>query len=543
MAGRKSKYEKNIKITDHKIWKVAEYIRLSQEDYNNSIEEKKESNSITSQKTLLQEYIKEHQDLEFYDHYIDDGYTGTDFNRPGFQRMLEDMKNRKINCILVKDLSRLGRNYIEVGNYIEQIFPLFDIRFIAINDNIDSYKDPNSTNTILLPFKNLINDEYCRDTSLKIRSALNGRKKKGEYVGAFPAYGYIKSKEDYHKLIVDKESAQIVRKIFNWYVNEGMGCLSICHKLNDIGVLNPTGYKRKILKQNYKNYNIQQEDYSWTTSTVRKILSNDVYIGNITQGKRKVKSYKIHKLEQIPEEEWITVKNMHEPIIDKKLFEKAQDIRKKDTRIQKDGKLSLWAGKIKCKDCGKAMNKKTSKNKIGTIYQYYICSTYQKKSHELCTKHTIRLELIEKAVLQTIQEQITNLANVESIVKKLQETPDIANHNISILKEKQREIEKIQNLKKALYQDWKNNDITKEEYILYKKDYEQEIEKLKIIIENIEKENENEIKIKQEKMKEIEEFKKQKNIIKLDKTIIEELIESIEICENKKIIIHFKFKN
>ena len=178
MAGRKSKYIlENSNTKETKTWSVAVYIRLSQEDSNNG-EDKQESNSITSQKAILNEFIEEHDDLVIYDIYVDDGYTGTDFNRPAFQKSLEDMRNGNINCILVKDLSRLGRNYIEVGNYIEQIFPLFNIRFIAINDNVDSFKNPTSTNTILVPFKNLINDEYCRDTSIKIRTALNGRKKK-----------------------------------------------------------------------------------------------------------------------------------------------------------------------------------------------------------------------------------------------------------------------------------------------------------------------------------------------------------------------------
>ena len=176
MAGRKSKYSFQTQ-NPTKIWSVAVYIRLSQEDKDNG-KDKQESNSITSQKALLNEFIKDHNDLVIYDTYVDDGYTGTDFNRPRFQKLLEDMRNGNINCVLVKDLSRLGRNYIEVGNYIEQIFPLFNIRFIAINDNVDSFTNPTSTNTILVPFKNLINDEYCRDTSIKIRSALNGRKKK-----------------------------------------------------------------------------------------------------------------------------------------------------------------------------------------------------------------------------------------------------------------------------------------------------------------------------------------------------------------------------
>ena len=176
MAGRKSKYF-STKEPLEKQWMCALYIRLSQEDSDNG-EEKQESNSITSQKALLNEFVEEHEDLNIYNTYIDDGYTGTDFNRPGFQELLEDMRKGNINSVIVKDLSRLGRNYIEVGNYIEQIFPIFNIRFIAINDSVDSYKNPTSINTILVPFKNLINDEYARDTSIKIRSALNGRKKK-----------------------------------------------------------------------------------------------------------------------------------------------------------------------------------------------------------------------------------------------------------------------------------------------------------------------------------------------------------------------------
>ena len=173
MSGRKSKY-----FTENKkeVWSVALYIRLSQEDADNGTD-KQESNSVTSQKNILNEFVEEHNDLVVYDTYIDDGYTGTDFNRPSFKKLLEDIKSGSVNSVIVKDLSRLGRNYIEVGNYIEQVFPLFNIRFISINDGIDSFKNPSSTNTILVPFKNLINDEYARDTSIKIRTSLNEKRR------------------------------------------------------------------------------------------------------------------------------------------------------------------------------------------------------------------------------------------------------------------------------------------------------------------------------------------------------------------------------
>ena len=201
--------------------------------------------------------------------------------------MLEDIKAGKINCVVVKDLSRLGRNYIEVGNYIEQVFPLFNIRFIAINDFVDSFKNPANSNTILVPFKNLINDEYAKDTSVKIRTALNAKKKKGEFVGAFSAYGYIKDPKNKHKLIIDEEAASIVKKIFDWNVNYGLGKITICHKLNDLGVLNPTGHKKIELGQNYKNYALKNSNYTWTPSTIRNILSNEVYCRKYCSRKKK----------------------------------------------------------------------------------------------------------------------------------------------------------------------------------------------------------------------------------------------------------------
>ena len=546
MVGRKSKYSsEKLNTKGTKIWSVAVYIRLSQEDSDNG-EDKQESNSITSQKALLNEFIEEHDDLIVYDTYVDDGYTGTDFNRPGFQRLLEDMRKGNINSVLVKDLSRLGRNYIEVGNYIEQIFPLFNIRFIAINDSVDSFKNPTSTNTILVPFKNLINDEYCRDTSIKIRSALNGRKRKGEFVGAFPSYGYIKNPEDNHKLIIDNESAEIVRKIFEWKVNEGLGNLSICHRLNDMGVLNPTGYKKKNLNQNYNNSKILQEDYSWCPSTVRNILKNDIYIGNVTQGKRRVKSYKVHKVEQVPEDEWITVENMHEPIIDKELFKKAQGLRKVDTRVQDSGTLSMWSGVLKCADCGRAMHKKYCKNKSGTVYEYYICGTYRKKSNKLCTKHTLKVEELENAVLEAIKLHIELLVDTEKLLEQINKsnTKKLANENMKNIKQaKEKEIEKISNLKRCLYEDWKNEYITKEEYLEYKQKYEQDIEKIKEIMVNLDKQKEKQEEIINGNSKWIENFKAHKNITELDRDIITELIDYIEVHENKKITIHFKFMN
>lgn len=371
-------------------------------------------------------------------------------------------------------------------------------------------------------------------------------KRSGEFVGAFPSYGYIKNPEDNHKLIIDKESAKIVRKIFEWKVNEGLGNLSICHRLNDMGVLNPTGYKKKKLNQNYNNSQIMQEDYSWCPSTVRNILKNDIYIGNITQGKRRVKSYKVHKVEQVPEDEWITVENMHKPIIDKELFEKAQGMRKVDTRVQDSGSLSMWAGILKCADCGRAMHKKYCKNRSGTVYEYYICGTYRKKSNKLCTKHTLKVEELENAVLEAVKLHIDLLVDIEKLLEQINKfnIKRKENENIENMKKsKENEIEKINILKRGLYEDWKNEYITKDEYLEYKQKYEQDIERIRDNIINLEKQKEKQEETINGDNLWVKKIKLYKNITELDRDIITELIDYIEVYENKKITIHFKFMN
>lgn len=313
-----------------------------------------------------------------------------------------------------------------------------------------------------------------------------------------------------------------------------------------MGVLNPTGYKNKKLNQNYNNAKVMNKDYSWCPSTVRNILKNDIYIGNITQGKRRVKSYKIHKIEQVSEEEWVTVENMHEPIIDKELFEKAQKLRKVDTRVQNSGTLSMWAGILRCKDCGRAMHKKYCKNKSGTVYEYYICGTYRKKSNKLCTKHTLKVEELEKAVLETIKLHIDLLIDADKLLEQINKsnTKKLENENIENIKlAKEKEIEKLNNLKMGLYEDWKSKYITKEEYLNYKQKYEQNIEKIKEIIIKLDKQKGKKEEIINGNSLWIQNFKEHKNITKLDRSIITELINYIEVHENKKITIHFKFMN
>ena len=455
------------------------------------------------------------------------------------------MEEYKINCVIVKDLSRLGRNYIEVGKYIEQIFPMYNVRFIAINDNIDSFNNPSSINTILVPFKNLINDEYARDTSIKIRSSLNSKKKNGEFIGAFTAYGYIKDPTDKHKLLVDKDAAKIVRKIFYLKVNEGFSNREICRELNNLGILNPTGYKRKVLKQNYKNSRIYEDDYSWTTSTIRKILKNEVYIGNTIQGKRRVKSYKIHKVENVPKEEWIRVENTHEPIIEKTIYEKAQDQMNKRLKVEnEEHKLSIWAGILKCADCKKTMTKKSSTNKSGKKYEYYICSTYKNKSNKLCTMHSINVEKLEKDVLKQLNHElkINDVLNKKISNVFLNEIDAIKKEKRidNYINQKQKEIIKRKGFINHLYEDWKNDDITKDEYVEYKNKYKNEIDTIEKEIKKIEDEKK---KIEEELYEENnkrDKFEKNNKIDSISRRLIIELIDCIYVQENGSIIIKYR---
>ena len=359
---RKSRYNIENKIEEDNKWLCAIYIRLSVEDGD----DKEESNSISNQRQLLNDFVKQNIELSVYDYYADDGYSGTSFNRPEFQRMLADMKLKKFNTIIVKDLSRLGRNYIEVGNYIEQIFPLFNIRFIAVNDNIDSYKDPKSVNNVIVPFKNLINDEYCRDLSGKIRAILNVKKRNGEYVGALTPYGYKKDDNDVHHLVIDEKPAKVVKEIFEMVI-KGYGRTRIAKELNAKGILNPLGYRNKVLNQNFKfkRENTEELAYLWDPTTILSILKNQVYCGDVVQNKGKIISYKVHKHIKNPKEEWIIVKDMHEPIIDRNTFAKVQQaLLDRDTRADKNGKLSLYAGHIKCADCKMSMTKR-----VGSKYK------------------------------------------------------------------------------------------------------------------------------------------------------------------------------
>ena len=369
------------------VWKAALYIRLSREDGD-----KAESYSITSQREILKEYLKIHPDIELYDYYIDDGWSGTNFDRPGFTRMMEDIYNGKVNCVIVKDLSRFGRNYTDAGNYLDNVFVRYRVRFIALNNGLDTASGNMNAamQCISVGVTNVINESLAATTSVNVRATLNVNRQQGKFIGSFPSYGFLKDPNDHHKLIIDEETAPIIRLIYEKFIS-GESIIGITKDLNEMGLPNPSMYK-KIKGLNYKHPTGRSNDGLWHDSSVRRILQNQMYIGNMVQGRNTTMSYKIKQCRAIPKDDWIIVENTHEPIIDKNTFELAQSLFNKNIRKSPQKKdIDLFSGLVRCADCKRVMNKKTNTHSYGT-YRYYRCVTSRKMKKSACSNHTIRID-------------------------------------------------------------------------------------------------------------------------------------------------------
>lgn len=517
-------------------WNLAKYIRLSKEDLNRG---KDDSNSVTNQKKLLDDYYRQHLDeFESAETYVDDGCTGTDTNRADFQRLLADIYAKKVSCVIVKDLSRLSRNYTDAGSLIENLFVQMNVRFISLAEGVDSYLNPDSVSSILVPITNVMNDQYCYQTSKKIRQVFDYKKRNGEFIGSYAPYGYIKDPNDKHALLVDHEAAEVVKQIFSMCLS-GMTVRAIVNHLNDHGVMCPSVYKQSQgLK--YKCPNGQTQPM-WSTITISNMLKNPVYVGDMAQGRNRVKSYKIHKIEAVPEKDWIVVPNTHEPIIDREAFEKVKQLLKRDTRTSpKQKQLYLFSGFLRCADCGRAMSRIASKE----LYVYYQCGTYKSLSKKACTMHSIKSTRLEAAVLYAIRQQVHLAVSYSAIVSKINLAPLKKSQSIrlnELITAKEKELTKIMRYKQALYQDWKDGHITHNDYRHMSEDYEQQNEAIGTVIANLKKERdelENGIDTENPFLAT---FRKYENIDKLTREILIELVDHIKVYEGGDISIRFKF--
>ncbi len=531
-----------------KIYYAAPYYRISMDDGDLAVSGKGESNSISNQRSLIEDYVKDKQDIILCGERIDDGFSGVNFERPAFKAMIEDIKAGRINCVIVKDLSRFGRNYIEVGRYVQKIFPYLGVRFIAINDHYDSIDTDDMEDSIMLPFKNLINDSYSRDLSIKVRSQFEIKRKRGEFIGSFAPYGYKKDPENKNHLVIDEYAASIVRDIFQWRIS-GISNEKIADKLNEQGVLSPAEYKHAQGSNYYCGFGTDKPS-KWSPVGVGRILTNQNYLGWVVQGMRTTPNYKVKKVIKKKPEEWITVKNMHDAIISEDDFFMVQNLLKMDARSSPGEEcVNLFSGIMECGDCHSRMNRKlvsAGKNPQGKTrkYPYYICSA-NKNDRNLCSSHMISEKQLEKAVLSAINGHILAMGELKEAISALEGVPllrdETKQFDMQLLKVNE-EIVKLQNVNLSLYEDLEEGVIDKKEYFELKQIYKEqmdELEKKKACL----KENQELCRLEYiRKNQWMDYFLQYQNFSSLSRNLLLKLVEKIVIYEKKRIKIIFRFQ-
>lgn len=519
-------------------YNAAVYVRLSKEDIDTAYARKAESDSISNQKQLIFDFLKNKPEINIVSVRVDDGYTGTNYDRPAFQLMLDDIKAGAVNCVVVKDLSRFGREYIDAGKYIDRLFPYYGVRLIAINDGVDTItKD--ASNEFGITVKNLFNDNYCRDISIKTRSNLNVKRKNGEFTGAFAPYGYKRSETVHNKLVVDEYPASVVQDIFKWKLS-GMSQDGIAKKLNELGVLSPMEYKRSM-GLNYKSGFKVKEKTLWTAVTVRRILTNELYIGTLIQGVRTTPNYKVKVVKINEKKDWCVIEENHEALVTEKTFNLVQRLLLLDTRTSpNEERVFPLAGLMECADCGSPLVKKltTSGKKK---YSYYMCS--KNKQQHTCSSHRIKADDLENTVLAVLQNQIQMVIQMNDCLEMIGNLPF---RKINLKKAEERlekiedEISKYRRLKVSLYEDMKDGLVSKEDYIDIGTQYEERIKNAEQSKNQVRKEMDKLISNTSEQQIWMQEFIEHKNLTTLSRTAAVELIEKVLIYEDKKIEVQFR---
>lgn len=513
---------------------VGIYIRLSQEDKDKKYES--DSESVINQRELLTNYVK-NNNFNLIEEYVDDGYSGTDFERPGFQKLIEDIKSKKINCVIVKDLSRLGRDHIKTGYYMETYFPEKNVRFISILESYDSFKNQasNDSSTFIIA----CNDYYSKQNSIKIRNVLNEKRKSGKFVGSLPCFGYMRDPEDKGHLIPNPETAPIVKQMFEWRA-DGIGPTEIANRLNKAHVVTPSGYK----KTNYSSRLIDRDN--WNISTVKKILLNRIYTGDMVQHTQTKVNYKSKKKITLDQSMWIVVENTHEALVDKDTFDYVNNLRKRNTRnyeIKTDREKRLLEGKLFCKECG---NRLTVLYRKKQDYWSVNCNRYSRDPvRGRCYSHFYPYNYLEEQVLEQINKSVSKLMeeldlkqlNDEVVKSVYKETNNID----KIIKNLEIEKEKIIKRINTLYNDRCDGVISTETYKELAKESE---DKLKEINDSIDNENIKKYKIKN-KVNVLPDYtKKIKKLLDLNKPkkeLIDTLIDKIVIDKDRNITILFKY--
>lgn len=537
MARIRKDLERN-SLLNRIIWRIGLYIRLSREDGHVV------SESVVNQEKILNDELPSFFDdgmYEIIDTYIDDGTSGTtDVEREDFQRMVRDVKSGRINCIIVKNLSRAFRNSANQGHFLEEFIPLYHTRFISLyQPRIDTFLDPEVVHSLEVSITGFMNEQYAYKTSCDVRRTFKHKRENGEFVGAFAPYGYAKDPKDKNSLIIDEEAAQVVRDIFTWFVKEGMSKAGIVKRLNEQGVPNPTAYKRSKGFR-YSNPYTDQLDGLWNATTVSTMLQNKLYIGYLQQGKQRIISYKVHKEVNVPRDEWTVIEDAVPPIIETSLFETAQSLHKKDTRTAPGQReVYLLAGLVRCPDCGKGMQRTVSKNHV-----YYVCRTYREKSKTACTRHSIRCDALESAILASIQKQIDLVISLSDIIAEINKAPVAKKESTrltTLLKQKRKELDKASDLLDGIYYDWKSGDITHDQYRRMKVKLEEQVSLLRETVSHIESECSVMEKGIGNEDPYLTTFLKYRNIQSLSRSLLVELVNVVYVHDDGSVEIQFNF--
>lgn len=521
-------------------WNVAIYVRLSKEDGD-----KMESDSIQNQKKIIEQHIKylqsQGEEISSVEVYSDDGYPGGNFNRPEYKRMINDIEAGKINCVIFKDNSRLGRNYPELGRLMEDYFPQKGVRIISVLNYIDSLKDPNGYSSAMVSFSNIMNDDYIRQLSIKIKSTFAMKRECGEFLGNQAPYGYVKSPEDRHKLIVDPEAAETVRLIFDWYVN-GMSASRIVKQLNALEIMPPSVYKTSKGCKGFDQHSsggIKQN--VWALTTVNSILRDEVYIGNLVQGKYKSTSYRTKKMVPADKRDWTVVEGTHEAIISDEVFTIVHDRLARHPRVRRNQQTSYaLSGFIKCAHCGGRMNRNVSHG-----IARFRCMT-RIYAPEKCQCPTIRESVLEEVVLKAVQEQIQELVDAKTVIDRAREGR-IGNFSMNeyhlALSRAERERERLENAKFHLYDNLEKGIIDQDEYIRFKEKYIAEIAEQDQQIMCLKSSMEKLKEARQQDDAFVSFFMEYGNINQIDRETLERVLDHVSVEDDTHIHIYFKFSS
>lgn len=526
------------------------YLRLSKDD-----ERAGESLSIENQRKIVTKYVQE-QGWKIIDEYIDDGYSGTNFDRPDVQRLLDDAKMGKINTIVVKDLSRFGRNYIQVGQYTDYIFPTYGIRFVAISDNVDT-EDKNSTGMDMMPIMNVFNEWHCANTSKKIRAVKMSSAKDGKYGSSIAAYGYIAGDDEKRIPIVDEEAAEVVRRIFNMRAS-GMGYRKIAATLTIEGVMSPSDYRAK--RYGKEHYGIANDNHRWNGAVVKNMLANPIYIGNLAQLRQTTVSYKNKKHVTRNEKEWIVVENTHEPIISQELWQKCKEISEEHyiPKGIKSGIVLPLSGMLYCPDCGGKIkygwtDNKRKNGKVNRVC-FYNCGTYTRVGKYACSSHFIGHNELESIILNDIHSKAKLVVEDEErerkefLEQKEQLTSTKLNSDKKNLKTTQRRIEELDRMIRSVYEDKVNGKVPEEICVELLEKYLNEKKELSAKIIELEKS----VLEQKQNFSDVDEFirrlKRYARAEELTREMCLELIECVTIgayskdkSQARKIHIYYKF--